>query len=224
MGNIVDFFDRHYKAMVFSTAVILAVLLISVIIAFARRDAETNSYVVFNFAPYSAVLNIEGNEYRNGSYKFGVGDYSGTLSARGFETKTISFSVKNNETSNVVNYLINESEGLSYFEKNSTDIQTLRMIKGDISVTDFLMEYDEKIAIYEKLPLYASFDNRAESGFPGQDLVEVKITDGRMHADCDTTLCLLVSGRKIKQSKVVEVLDNNGFDINNYRVIYNYEN
>ena len=29
MGNIVDFFDRHYGATVFSTAVILAVLLIT---------------------------------------------------------------------------------------------------------------------------------------------------------------------------------------------------
>ena len=96
----------------------------------------------------------------------------------------------------------------------------LRYGSNDENVSNFLNLYDQKYSLMKYLPLDASFDNRAETGFPSQDLVSVKIKNGLMHKDCEGTLCLVIVGQKVKDEIVKSVLIEKGYKIEDYEVIY----
>ena len=217
MDGVVAFVDRNYRALIFLLIAVGMVFLGFLIFAIVSANLNSGAYVVFSFAPTDAVLKIDGEEYHIGSYEFSPGAYSGTLSSNDdFNNKEIKFEIKHGETINISEYLLHKSLGIEYFEKNKADLDVLRTVHGDNDVDAFLRRYDEKNSIMSSLPLNASFKKN-------DDIVRVIITDGRKHKDCDMTLCLLVSGRTIDKDVVVSVIGESGYDINDYKVIYEYD-
>ena len=224
MEELNQFVDKHYKAILYTIITICTGFIAWVIIAVITTIAARETYVSFSLAPSTAKITIDGQTYSIGTYKFEPGTYTGNISAEGYESKTVEFKVPRGQTTSITNYLLNSATGLSSFESSEADLRTLRTMTSDFSeISDFISAYDKKYSIMSDLPLSASFDNRAESGFPGQDLVTVAIENGNNHADCKTTLCLLVTGKKIKQERVKEVINERGYNFNDYQIIYNYQ-
>lgn len=223
MEESIKFVDKHYRP-IFIVSVLIGIgFILWVIITAISLKVNKNTYLTLSFAPTDATLTINGTDYRTGTYEFKPGKYTGELHYEGFNTKTIEVDVKSREVTTVTEYLVNKELGMVYYEKHAADIEVLRHISDDKDVNSFLASYDQKHSLMKFLPLDASFDNRAASGFPGQDLVSVKIKDGTMHKKCEGTLCLVVVGKKIDNNKVKSVLLEKGYKIENYEVIYEKE-
>ena len=223
MEKSMDFVDRYHKPIFIGAILICVGFILWVLITAFTLKADKGTYLSLSFAPTQAVLTIDGTDYRTGTYEFEPGKYTGELHCEGFTSKNVEIDVKNKEVTMVSDYLVNKEEGLIYFEKHAADIEVLRSISNDEEVSNFLTSYDQKISLMGYLPLDASFDNRAATGFPKQDLVVVTIKNGNTHKKCEGTLCLVVIGKKINNDKVKSVLLEKGYKIENYEVIYEKE-
>lgn len=223
MEESINFVDKHYKPIFIGSILIGIGFILWVVITAISLELNKNTYLTLGFAPTEAILTVNGKDYRTGTYEFEPGKYTGELHYDGFNTKTIEINVKNRQVATITEYLVNKEQGMAYYEKHAADIEVLRHIENDENVKNFLASYDQKHSIMKLLPLDASFDNRAASGFPGQDLVSVKIKDGTMHKKCQGTLCLVVVGKKINDNKVKSVLSEKGYKIEDYEVIYEKE-
>lgn len=223
MEESISFVDKHYKPIFIGSILIGIGFILWVVITAISLEVNKNTYLTLGFAPTEAILTVNGKDYRTGTYKFEPGKYTGQIHYEGFEPKTIDFEVKSKEVTTVASYIVNEKEGLSYFEKSAADIEALRNVKDDEEVNRFLASYDQKYSLMKQLPLDASFDDRAATGFPKQDLVSVKIKNGNMHKKCHGTLCLVVVGKKYNNNKIKSVLSEKGYKIEDYEVIYEKE-
>ena len=220
MEEAIDFVDKHYKLIIFGAILVGIGFVIWVLVTAISLEVNKNTYLTLSFAPTEAVLTIDGANYRTGTYEFEPGKYMGELHCEGFNSKTIEIDIKSRQVTTVTDYLVNEAEGMAYYEKYAADIEVLRYVSNDENVSNFLNLYDQKYSLMKYLPLDASFDNRAETGFPSQDLVSVKIKNGLMHKDCEGTLCLVIVGQKVKDEIVKSVLIEKGYKIEDYEVIY----
>ena len=223
MEEFINFVDRHHKPIFIGVVVIGAAFILWTLITAISLKADKKTYLTLSFAPTEAALTINGTDYRTGTYEFQPGKYTGELHYEGFTPKMVEIEVKNEAVTTVTEYLVNEQQGLAYYEKHAADIEVLRHVSDSKDVGDFLASYDQKYSLMEQLPLDASFDNRADSDFPGQDLVMVSIRNGNMHKKCEGTLCLLVVGKKVNKNKVKSVLSEKGYKIEDYEVIYEKE-
>ena len=223
MNDSLSFIDRYYRPVILGVILIGVGFILWVIITAVTINLDKGTYVTFNFAPTEAVITIDGKDYKTGTHEFKPGKYTGEIHYDGFDSKTVEINVGQRSVASVTDYLLNQKEGLLYFEKSAADIAVLENITGDEAVANFLTAYHKKYAIMDELPLDASFDNRAETGFPSQDLVSVKIENGNSHEKCNGTLCLLIVGKKVSNKKVKEVLSEKGYQIEDYEVIYEKE-
>ena len=222
-GKVGNFLVAHFKgAMIFMGC--LGVLCIALMIILpATRVKIQKTYLDLSLAPLSAVADINGKTYSSGIYEFSPGTYELQVHADGFQSKTISVDVSWDKTASVNVYLLHMTEGFAYYEKDAESIRILRtMAKDDVDVNAFLLSYDHKMNIFNDLPIDASYDYSSVTGFEGMDLMEVTITNGSKHKDCDRSHCLLVSGKVINKDAVAEAVAGAGYDINDYKVIYEY--
>ena len=189
-------------------------LLIFVVI---NKEFSKSTYLSLQFAPSNAVLTLDnGTELHTGTYEFQPGHYSGTLTSKGFDSKNIDFDIAPRQTNSITNYLVHSTEGLSYFEKNAANIDTLRLIPNDSDLANFLEAYDHKVSIYDQLPFYANWLKHPND----YSTYTIEITDGRNKPECHETLCLLAVGPKDNRDEIAKTLSDKGYDINNYEIIY----
>ena len=184
------------------------------------RWATRKTYIDIATAPTIAKVTIDGKEYKNGSHEIEPGEYTATISADGFESKTITVKVEPRTYTQILDYLVNEKEGLKYFERSTIDLSILRQIKDDKTIADFISQYDEKLKIKDELPLSANY-NRNE-GIPGaiNDIVELQIADGSNDPRCGYVFCLLVESDQSNEKRIRDFLKQNNYNYDNYEVLY----
>lgn len=216
-------FVRHSKVIVILLGIAILICIASIIVASVNKYLDRNTYLVVQFAPSNATLSIDQTDYilRNGSYAIKPGHYTGVIRAEGFTSKEISFDVKPHQTNTITDYLVHSEERLKYFEKNAADISTLRHIKNDKALTDFLNDYDRKISIYNLLPDEMSW-NGSLAIDDSNNLYLLRIEDGRNNPNCTSTLCLSTKGVKQNNYYLQDYLSQKGYDINDYEVFYEY--
>ena len=210
--------DRNYKKILFLMGGIIIVCLIA-ILAFTLipliKSAKKPTILTLNIAPSTATVKINGEKYRVGSYdNLSAGSYTAEISQDGFSSKTISFELKNGETTVVYDYILSEAEGFSYFEKNKMDINTLRNI-NDSDVRKFLEGYDKKLKITANLPILLNYYDEDNA-----KLVEGTISDGSDSPKCAMAFCLKVDTSKDLEWRAKEVVELAGYNYGDYEVIY----
>lgn len=178
------------------------------------------TYIDIATAPTIAKVVINGNEYKNGSHEIEPGTYTAEIVAEGFETKTITVDVKARTYTQILTYLVHKEEGLAYFERSSIDLATLRSIKNDDALTKFIANYDNKLRIKNELPLIANYNLNEDIPGAANNIVSLEIHDGSKLSACKYAFCLSIVGERSDEQRVRDFLENNGYNYDNYEVIY----
>lgn len=222
-----DFVDKHNRALLLALGGIIGVFAI-IIIIFALMPvmdrATAKPRVSLNIAPTSSTITINGKDYRNGLYEMQPGTYKANVSQEGFEAKELEFTVKNNGTTIVNDYILNLSEGLEYFESSEADIVILNNIE-DAEVKAFLSRFNHKKSILAELPIEGVFNMNADKEVARVDNYKYKISDGTGLSECKKIFCLYVESykgnEKLLKEAIAKKLEEKGFDLDGYQVIYN---
>ena len=142
------YFGRIILGIVGVSIVVIAILL--VILLKVMKNASLNIYV----APASAEVLIDGTKYNNGTYTFYPGEHTVTISADGFETKTIGIEMGANESTDLFEFL-NGTEDAKYYEKvdNKDDYEILKQIAAyNEDAKTIVDRIEEAQKIYDYLP------------------------------------------------------------------------
>lgn len=217
-------------------AIVLAVILIVVfgLIIPALQKVNQPTTVEFGIAPVAATLEIDGNTYTSGVYDdFAPGVYTAEVTAEGFDSKTIEFTVEENQANTVFDFLYNPTEGFDYFLKSDTDLATLRKV-DDPEVQAWLAAYDQTLTIKEQLPYTVRFEYSQPYQYYDLDgsvvmdtrpaVNEVEISDGSAMQGCDLNFCLWVNigsvGQDVAESPVEQAIRDLGYNPDDYYIIY----
>jgi hypothetical protein len=211
--------DRNYKKiLIFLLAGIgvSALIILGFIIAPLFSGAKKPAILSLNIAPSTATIELNGEELHVGAYdNLEPGNYTATIHQDGFESKEISFTLTTGETTTIYEYILSETEGFNYFEKNRSDINTLREIKDNDDVKTFLDKYDKKLAIKQVLPILLNDYDPVRAR-----LITGEITDGSNNPKCTYAFCLQVNVGKDMEWRAKQVVELAGFNYDDYEVIY----
>ena len=218
-----ELFIKHSKKIIIFSLIIILICISSIIITIINNHLNRKTILSLQFAPSSAALKIDNTDYdlRNGSYEINPGHYTGTIYANGFSPKDISFDIKPHQINAITDYLVHTKEGLQYFEKSAPDINTLRHIKDDEAVIEFINNYDRKASIYDLLPQDITYTGNPETT-DSNTIYILRVTDGTNNPNCQSTLCLSTTGIKQNNSILQDYLNQHGYNINDYEVFYDY--
>ena len=211
--------DRNYKKiLIFLLAGIgvSALIILGFIIAPLFSGAKKPAILSLNIAPSTATIELNGEELHVGAYdNLEPGNYTATIHQDGFESKEISFTLTTGETTTIYEYILSETEGFNYFEKNRSDINTLREIKDNDDVKAFLDKYDKKLAIKQVFPILLNDYDPVRAR-----LITGEITDGSNNPKCTYAFCLQVNVGKDMEWRAKQVVELAGFNYDDYEVIY----
>ena len=219
-----SFIDKNFKAIAVVLVFVIGVCGIASIIIFSSKSSIKETRISINYAPTNVKVTVGDREYVNGAYIIEPGEYKVEIRADGFKEKTVDVVVKEGNTAVISGYLVNENEGMSYYERNQADIDILKSLnqKDDSELSLFLSNYEKKIAIFYDLPIDASYEDETYWSNLSGHTVKVSITDGSLHDKCEKAFCLLVSGIRINFSKVAEAIKSRGYNAEDYFIIYDY--
>ena len=220
--NLGSLLSKHFRPIMITVGIIIAICLIILIVVAIRNFQPVKTFISVNIAPTTATVTINGQAYRNGTYELAPGQYEAQISAAGFTPKTLTIDVKQSETTPIATFLLNQKEGMAYFEKNAADLQVLATLT-DPEAQEFMTSYNKKLSIRDYFPIDATYDMSAVNGTPGNDLYEQTITDGSQDSDCPLAFCLYASGYQLNEDALREALENLGYNLDDYEVIYDYE-
>lgn len=205
------------------SAISLLVILVMGVIIPTINSFNTATILNVQVAPSDAIVTINDVDYGTGVHtNLAPGVYSARIHKDGFSEKTIEITIKDHKTTTILDYIVSNDEGLSYFEKNSVDLDILRNIKNDSTIEDFLRAYDRKLTISEKLPYtvyYGQENNTSASGSMAR-LGSLTITVEENSPKCQRVFCLAVNGSHANEDNATEVIKELDYNIADYEVIY----
>lgn len=228
MGEIANEGDKDkaiIKILAISAGVLLVAVLAFIIVPLIISHNEAKSMASFNIAPQSAIVEVNGKEYRSGAYEFEPGKYHATIKKDGFDSKEIDFEIKNRQTTVVNDYILNE-DGFEYFEYSENDLQILRRI--DVKeVKEFISHYDKKLEVRDYLPIEGTFDANAGKTNAHSLFLKYQIASGEMSGKCKKAFCIVVNSydtnKTLLEKAVADELKKRDFDIKEYEVVYDLE-
>ena len=104
--------------------VVLIVISVTLIAVFgfiipAVQGANQPTTMEFGVAPTAVTITVDGGTYTTGVYEnFPVGTHTAEITAPGFESKTVEFTVVEHQANTLFTYLYNLEEGLDYFQRS----------------------------------------------------------------------------------------------------------
>ena len=199
---------------------IVGIILI-IAIVFAVLNALKSVTVSILVAPHDASVYINGARYNNGDYKvFPANNAEVKINAPGFEEKTYHMNFEANTTAVIQDYLINTENGLNYYKKNSDDYEILKLVAKDDEASAFIKKTEAALNVRESLPL-AKYSRL--SGEMSGDVVKLsditEIYDATNNEQCDEIICLEISTNTGGTDMAKTLLEENGFDIADYKLI-----
>ncbi len=220
--NFGSFLAKHYRVLMISVGAVVAVCLVALVGLAIAQIRPAGTYLDVNLAPAGkAVVTINGQEYGNGVFEFEPGEYTAEVSAAGFEPREAQISVAEGTTTKVATFLVNEKEGMEYFERSEADLRVLRTL-DDPEAQEFIAAYDKKLAIEDELPINATY-NVPIPGYSGNNLYEQKVVDGSGDKRCVRVFCLIVTGDGLNEEVLNNAVNNLGYDLDDYEVIYDVD-
>lgn len=175
-------------------------------------------YLEILVAPVGAEITIEGEKYHNGAYELQPGEYTATISAEGFETQTLAITAERGKLTKLYTYLETADGNYGFYEKraNMESLEALIKITGDDRP-----EFLQKLMLVDEGEIaFSACDGEATR--TNCDSIKIKYD---YEKECDWQLCLKITGRRMGLTnsvlyKVEQELASRGYDLNNYKYIY----
>lgn len=216
--------------------IVISVALIAVFgfIIPAVQGANQPTTMEFGVAPTAATITVDGDTYTTGVYEnFPVGTHTAEITAPGFESKTVEFTVVEHQANTLFTYLYNLEEGLDYFQRSEADLAILSKV-DDPTVQGWLVAYNQAVSIQNELPATVRFEYNQPYQYTDIDgslvqdsrpaTVEVELTDGSAMAGCELAFCLWVDtgfvGRDLAAPFVEAQIVEMGYDPSDYYIMY----
>lgn len=219
--NVGTFLSAHYRAIMIGVGIVATLCILALVVLGVSQIQPPRTLLEISVAPSTAVITINGQDYRNGIYEMEPGDYVVNIAASGFQPKTINVAVEDGQTAKIATYLKNQAEGMEYFERSAADINVLRGINEPEAVS-FVQNYDRKLSIRDLLPIDASYDMSEVLDMPSNEIYEQTISDGSADSRCKKAFCLLVSGYELNEEVLQETVADLGYNLDDYEVIYDF--
>lgn len=216
--DIIAFTNRYFRPLIAVFALIILLALALIFLPPLAQKLQQGSYLEIAVAPSTATVEIAGQTLKKGVSKLDPGTYTAKISAPNFSARSETVTIKPHETTTLLAFL-EPPEGLKYYEDYPGDIDVLRRIDTP-ELKDFLKNYDQKMSIRNKLPMSATYNLNANHPENGNHLVFIELKDGTNMPTCTKSFCLLVESRKQETAVVEQFLHKNGYNINDYQVIY----
>ena len=219
-----NFLEKNSKKIWMSGLGVLGILvlylILSPIIGHLTKPALINIYIL----PKAAVIKINGEEYRNGVYEFQPGEYSGEISAEGFQAKKVDFSVKAHEATKVSDYLLCENEAFECYKDMPEVIEEMKAQAASQEEYEFARDYLEEKRKFESdsIAIFTPYES-FEQGFK-VELRESKYQEGAKHelvVDLKTCIESRVKGLR---ENFLAWLKSYGLEAENYKIDYWYCN
>lgn len=212
--------DRR-KIAIIATACILAVSAIFVIpvIIDSAKSVTINIMVL----PYNdAITTINGTSYKNGSYKlFPNENVIVTLKAEGFREENMTINIEKDSTISIQKILVPEDENDSFFLKDDVDIKLTKLFfNNDERGKEIIKNATKAEYIKDDLPIQKIYGNLSGPNASISGNNTTFITDATTNTQCKRTLCLQVSGTKKSEDDARKVLEEYGYNYDNYEVFY----
>lgn len=207
------------KAKVVAIAVVAVVLLAAIILICLKNLKSAKLSIML--APYdSAVAKIDGKEYKSGTYSFMPRqNVTVTISAPGFEEKTVIVNLEKKHTATVYEYLKNNENGLEYALKSDNDTKILTLLGNrDKEAQEIIKRSKKNKLIVSELPITKYYSNHptggSEAAYPKMHILNAK----QQGYECKRSICLLVTGQKGNDAE--KVLAERGYNIEDFEVFY----
>ena len=173
--RVVQFFRMHK---VVAGVVFVDLIIVIVLVALAIIKGMKTATVDILVAPSVATVEINGAKYGTGAYRLFPGEAEATISADGFETKTMALNLKAGETTKLYVYLNPNEDSLNYYARNSADAELLKKVGG--------MDITKIISIQDILPITSRRYNETNGSMEGIVI--------NQNLDCEEIFCLRVIG------------------------------
>lgn len=125
------------------------VIFIPVIVWVVRLSTQASAILEVIVAPASAVIDINGQTFENGTHKFRPGTYEVSITKTGFISYNSTLTLTQNQTTQLYAYLLEESGGYQWYLDHPDDAMLLNTIgdhQADIKAQDYV-ESDPILAI-----------------------------------------------------------------------------
>ncbi len=201
-------FETIRKHWIMSLTILLDVIIVIILIVLGLKKASQTATLNLKLAPSKAVMIIDGKQYQTGIHKITPGNYKITVTAEGFDTKTLDIELKANEITKFYDYLMPKEDNLNYYASNTVDYEALKAVGNDETAKEMI----KILSIKEILPIkWTHIAGREQFIF-----MEIK-----ENPDCNQLLCLTVlndntPGHEASTKKLVE----KGYNPDDYKITY----
>lgn len=215
---------------------VIIVIIITIVTAVTYQHLHSSTLII-QVAPTNATITINSKTYQNGLFTTTPKDQvEATISADGFKTKQISFSLEKNKTNKLFTYLVPENDDWSYYEKvenqdslsillTNSGYQSWDLIKVNSNLTTDQDTSADKLikelSVKTVTPIQFSV-----CGEPATRSNCDSISIGYDYSKkCDNMLCLVITGRKSNISQdtlnlVKTKLSEKGYNFTDYHYTY----
>lgn len=180
------------------------------------KNGPKETLIILNVAPVSSKITLDGENVSSGSHSVTPGEHKVSISADGFESKDLTITAAADKTAEVSEFLVSKTEGSKYYRRSDSDVAAMRIIaKSNSEAKKIMDDFDNWYSVTSKLPLSATYNVTGQTE-------GIKVTSSS--EGCKYVLCLHVSGNiediSRAKEKAKSLLSDNGFNIDDYEVVY----
>ena len=208
--------------------VLVDLLLVVALIAYATVKNTNNAYIYINVAPVDSKVTINGkSHYKNGTYKVKAGSYDISISHEGLKTKTFNLHLDSDEKANMIAFLVGENNDMSYYleRSNSASYEVLNQIaaKGknvtydkDKSAEKTIEKYNRAIGLTKLLPIENTERGSGDNAIKKSIIIKKSTEDSCKSVLCIDALMLYTTNENEVKSMIVE----KGYNPEDYEINY----
>ena len=219
LRGVIDWLVDHFRlVMIILWGCTIACLVGAFCVTTFTDKPQVQTLLDLNVMPVQAKITVDGEEFQRGMSVVEPGIKHIEISADDFKSKTLDVAVEKDKTTSVSTYLLHETEGLAYYERSKSFVDSLRTVKGDDTVTEFVKQFDHKYSIYRQLPMEAKM--RVDGA-----MISTSITDGRFKDGCNQAFCVVLKklhslSNNTAYSVALNYLADKGYNLGAYKVFY----
>lgn len=191
--------------------------LVAIILVIFVIYLNNNAILDLVVAPSFADVEINGKPYTTGTYRLAPNEnVTATITADGFTTKEVSFSLINGDTTQLYVYLIPEDGNMDWYIQHPSEMMILNTI-GDTEAAIASAAYREDYPISTILPILV-----VEVNPETYDWTEFRIDSGNFE-NCKTEYCVKITDSTGgNRQRALNIIREKGFNPDDYEIIYEY--
>ena len=193
--------------------IVLGVIAILIVLLLLFRDdipgnvpiIGSKTEITILVAPVSAKIEIDGKEYKNGTYEFPTGSFTATISANGFETKEVGVVAEAGEIALLYEYLTPTTGKFSL-----ADYDLLKYLSPDETITALLLKRAAAISFLNTLPIEDTDK-------------QLYISNQSSSPECpaDPNLCIGISSLgSVTEEEALNLISERGYDPSEFTIFF----